>query len=140
LSQSRYDQIARSPPRNRIDLVLRIWDPACEWRWDATFMALGFDEIYRGHEGVRRSLANWNEIWTERGFTVREVLDGGDTWLLRTTASGRGVLSGAPTHADASSVMRLNPLIVYFHNFHDDADALREARFAPGEQDTAPRE
>ena len=117
--------------RTRLDLVLPIWDPDCEWHWDATFRGLGFDEVYCGHEGVTRSLQNWNEIWSERGFSVREVLDGGDTWVLRTTAFGRGVASGAPVQQDFSSVVRLDPLIVDFRNFADHAEALREAGFAP---------
>ena len=115
--------------RTRYDLVLPIWDPECEWHWDENFR-LGFDAVYRGHEGVKRSLWAWNENWTEVAFTVREVLDGGDTWLLRTTASGRGARSGVPVHLDASSVARLDPLIVEWHNFGDDADALLEAGFA----------
>jgi hypothetical protein len=117
--------------RTRVDLVLPIWDPACEWHWDVTFSSLGFDSVYRGHEGVKRSIEDWNEIWTERAFTVREVLDGGDTWVVRLTASGRGVASGVPAHADASSVVRLDPLIVDWRNFADDEAALREAGFAP---------
>lgn len=116
--------------RTRFDLVLPIWDPACEWHWDPNFRALGFDEVYRGHDGVKRSLVQWNEIWSERSFTIREILDGGNTWVMRTTASGRGRVSGVPTQADASSVIRLGPQIVYWHNFADDAEALREAGFA----------
>ncbi len=123
--------------RNRYDLVLPIWDPACEWHWDATFAGLGFEELYRGHEGVKRSLANWNEIWTERSFTVREILDGGDTWVMRLTVSGRGARSGVPAQADGSSVVRLNPLIVYMHNFRDDTDALRNAGFGTGAPEAA---
>jgi hypothetical protein len=61
---------------------------------------------------------------------VREGLDGGDTWVLRVTASGRGAASGAPTQADVSCVSRLNPLLADFRNFADDAAALREAGFA----------
>lgn len=130
LSRIAWDATART----RFDLVLPIWDPACEWRWDPIMVGLGFDPVYRGHEGVRRSLRNWNENWTEVAFTVREILDGGDTWLLRMTASGCGALSGAPVRLDVSSVARLDPLIVSFHNFAHDADALREAGFAPNSE------
>jgi hypothetical protein len=118
--------------RNRPELVLPMWDPDCEWRWDATFSGLGFDHVYRGHEGVRRSLEKWNEIWAERSFVVREVVDGGRTLVLRMTVYGRGALSGVPTEGEASSVVRLDPLIVYFHNFFHDADALRAAGFGGG--------
>jgi hypothetical protein len=114
----------------RLELVLPIWDPNCEWHWDRTFRGLGFDEVYRGHRGVARSLQAWNEIWSERSFTLREVLDGGDTWVLRVTAFGRGAASGAATHQDFSSVVRLNPLVADFRNFADDEEALREAGFS----------
>jgi ketosteroid isomerase-like protein len=120
---------------SRYDLVLPAWDRACEWRWHGDFLALGFDELYRGHEGVKRSMETWSEIWTEVSFTVREVLDGGDTVLMRVTASGRGGRSGAPVRMEFSAVVRLDPLIVEYHNFSDDADALLEAGFAPAAQD-----
>ena len=110
-------------------LVLPFWDPQCEWHWDTTFRSLGFDEVYRGHDGVERSLRNWNEIWSERSFVAREVLDGGDTWVMRTTAAGRGAASGAETRQDFTSVVRLAPAIVDFHNFTDHDAALREAGF-----------
>jgi hypothetical protein len=117
--------------RSRYDLVLPIWDPACEWRWDANFVALGFDELYRGHEGVKRSVESWNRYWTELSFTVREILDGGDRVVQRVTVSGRGARSGVPTQMEFSVVARLDPLLVELYNFVDDADALREAGFAP---------
>jgi hypothetical protein len=126
LSQYAWDATART----RFDLVLPIWDSACEWHWDLNFRALGFEEVYRGHEGVRRSLQAWNEIWTELTFTVREVLDGGDTLVLRMAVAGRGLASGVPTGADSSIVVRLDPLIVDFRVIADDAEALREAGFA----------
>ena len=115
--------------RTRLDLVLPIWDPDCEWHWDKTFRSLGFDEVYRGHDGVRRSLEAWNEIWSDRSFTLRKVLDGGNTWITHTIASGRGITSGVPAQADAFSVIRLDPLIVDFRNFADEDAALREAGF-----------
>jgi hypothetical protein len=126
LSVMAWDATARS----RYDLVLPIWDSACEWRWDSNFVALGFNELYRGHEGVKRSLENWNTLWTERAFTVREILDGGDRMLQRVSLSGRGTRSEVPTGMEISSVVRLDPLIVSFHNFLNDAEAMREAGFA----------
>ena len=114
--------------------VLPFWDPQCEWHWDPTFRSLGFDEVYRGHEGVARSLRNWSEVWTELSFAVREVLDGGNTWVIRMTAAGRGVRSGAATRQDFSAVVRLAPAIVEFRNFADDEAALRESGLSePGQ-------
>jgi hypothetical protein len=125
MSQISWDALGR----RRYDLVLPIWDPAVEWRWDAGFVALGWDELYRGHEGVKRSVEYWNQTWNEVSFAVREILDGGDTLVQRVTLSGRGIRSDLPTQMEVSVVARLDPLIVDFRNFLDDADALREAGF-----------
>jgi SnoaL-like protein len=116
--------------RNRDDLVLPIWDRECEWHWDPGFQSVGFDEVYRGHDGVRRSLNQINEMFTDRSFTVREILDGGDTIVLRLDIAARGVRSGVPGETKLSAVARLDPLIVDYYNFRDDADAMREAGFA----------
>jgi hypothetical protein len=116
--------------RTRFDLVLPIWDPDCEWHWDATLRALGFDAVYRGHDGVMRSLEAWNESWSERSFAVREILDGGSTWVMHTTFQGVGRGSRAPIEGEVYSVVRLAPLIVDFRNYGDEAEALREAGFA----------
>jgi hypothetical protein len=111
-------------------LVLPFWDPQCEWHWDTTFRSLGFDAVYRGHSGVERSLRDWSDVWSERSFVVREVLDGGSTWVMRITAAGRGAASGAETRQDFSAVVRLTSAIVDFRNFADDEAALREAGFS----------
>jgi hypothetical protein len=69
---------------------------------------------------------------------VREILDGGDTWVFRITSSGRGIRSGAPAQWNFSAVFRFDPLVIDERTFLDDADALREAGFSPVAQDAAP--
>jgi len=122
-----WDQTARG----RDDLYLAAWDPECEWHWHGDFLALGFDALYRGHEGVKRSVETWNALWTDRSFTPHEILDdGGTTYLMRVTLSGRGVRSDVPAELHFSSVARLDPLVVEYHNFQDHDEALRKAGFA----------
>lgn len=137
LSMTAWDMTARG----RLELVLPLWEPVGEWYWDTPFRPLGFDELYRGYEGVRRSLVQWNEVWTDRVFTVHEVLDGGGTWVLRVRASGRGATSGAPTTMEFSSLVRLQPRIVEFRNFANHEDAMHEAGFvsAPATTQTGSR-
>ena len=115
--------------RGRYELVFPIWDAAAEWHWDENFTGLGFDPVYHGHDGIRRSAENWNQNWSEVRFEVREILDGGDTLVLRMLAIGRGRSSGAPTEMPFTSVARLDPLMVRFHNFLDHDAALQEAGF-----------
>ena len=116
--------------RDRYDLLLPIWDPDCEWTWDPQFAGIGFEDVYRGHDGMVRSLGHWNDGWDDIGFTVHEILDGGDTFVMRMTASGRGVESGAPVQVDVNTVAHLDPLIVRFRSIVDDDEAVREAGFA----------
>lgn len=116
--------------RTRYDLVLPIWDEDCEWTWDAQSRGIGFEDMYRGHDGVRRSLGTWNEVWEDNGFTVHEILDGGNSFLMRMTAHGRGRESGVRVHVDMFSVAHLDPLIVRFVNVADEDEAMREAGFA----------
>lgn len=124
-SQHAWDVTAR----NEHDLVLALWEPDCEWHWDQTFGALGFESVYHGHDGVERSLDAWSNMWSERDFTVREVLDGGDVFITSIAVAARGSAGGVPTEAEAHAVIRLDPLIRYFHNFYYRDDALREAGF-----------
>jgi hypothetical protein len=56
------DPTARGWP----DLVVPVWDAEGEWRWGGDFAALGFDELYRGNQGVKRSIENWNTLWSGR--------------------------------------------------------------------------
>ena len=120
-----------STARGRYDLVVPAWDPAGEWRYGAKWVAVGMEEVYFGHDGVKRAVEDWSRMWSERSFTVREILDGGDTWVFRVNFWGRGEASGAPTQMDASAVTRFDPLIVSHYTFLDDEEALREAGFAP---------
>ena len=131
-----WDAIARG----RYDLVLPIWDPNGVWHWDATFRTVGLDEVYRGPEGIRRSLGEINDVFTDRSFTVEEILDGGEMLIMRMKVSGRGVQSGVPGEGRMSAVARLDPLLIDYYNFVDDAEALRDAGFVLPRQMNASRQ
>jgi hypothetical protein len=122
--------ITDATARGRPELVVPAWDTEGEWHWGGDFAGLGYDELYRGHEGVKRCIETWITIWTEQTYTAHEVLDGGDIFLMRWTISGRSILAGVPAEMQLSSVARFDPLLVYFQNFRDDAEALQEAGFA----------
>jgi hypothetical protein len=115
--------------RSRDDVFLWILDPAVELRWDPAMVVLGWETVYRGPAEAADSLRLWNRDWNEPRYTVREILDGGDTLLLRMTLSGRGITSGVPTEMEISSVLRLDPLVIKASNFIDDAAALKDADF-----------
>ena len=49
-------------------------DEDIEWHMEATAMP-GLDEVYRGHDGVRRFWREWLGAWSEIKWTVEEVTD-----------------------------------------------------------------
>jgi ketosteroid isomerase-like protein len=51
--------------------------------------ALGFDAVYRGHEGVRRFLEQWKSGFGQHTYGVDEIADaGGGSFALRLHLSG----------------------------------------------------
>jgi ketosteroid isomerase-like protein len=64
-------------------------DPEVSWRGAQD------SEPHRGHEGVRRSLSNWNESLEGASFEPKEFLDVGPSILCVVLSRGRGRSSGA---------------------------------------------
>jgi ketosteroid isomerase-like protein len=52
--------------------------------------------VYRGHEGVIKSLVDWTEDIDDFKVVPEEFLDKGDDVIVRTRQTGTGKSSGAP--------------------------------------------
>jgi ketosteroid isomerase-like protein len=52
--------------------------------------------VYRGHEGVIKSLVDWTEDIDDFKVVPEEFLDNGDYVVVRTLQTGRGKSSGVP--------------------------------------------
>jgi len=52
--------------------------------------------VYRGHEGVIKSLVDWTEDFDDFKVVAEEFLDNGDYVVVRTRQTGSGKSSGAP--------------------------------------------
>jgi ketosteroid isomerase-like protein len=52
--------------------------------------------VYRGHEGVIKSLVDWTEDFDDFKVVPEEFLDNGDYVVVRTRQTGSGKSSGAP--------------------------------------------
>jgi ketosteroid isomerase-like protein len=66
-------------------------DPAADW--------VGVNEVYRGHDGVRRYMAQVYEAFEDYRPEVEDVLDAGDKVITLAIEHGRGRGSGAEVEA-----------------------------------------
>ncbi len=76
--------------------VLSLYDPQVEL--DATRVEIvGFmgQNIYRGHEGLKRFFREWHEAWTHVEYDFEELIDAGERVISVVTRRGRGRASGA---------------------------------------------
>jgi ketosteroid isomerase-like protein len=54
---------------------------------------------YRGHDGFRQYLADTREIWGQFGWEATELIDQGDSVVVRTRFHAEGRGSGVPVEA-----------------------------------------
>ena len=66
-------------------------DPAADW--------VGVNDTYRGHDGVRRYMAQVYEAFEDYRPEVEDLLDGGDKVVTLAIEHGRGRSSGAAVEA-----------------------------------------
>jgi hypothetical protein len=60
--------------------LFEVYDPDVEWDVSRVpwTLELGFEPIYRGHDGVRAFWRQWLDAWESIEFRVDDVIDGGD--------------------------------------------------------------
>jgi ketosteroid isomerase-like protein len=82
--------------RRDFDAVFAEYDPQVEWRIDevATELSVGFDPIYRGHEGIRAFWREWFKAWEIVNFEYEEFIDAGDRVVVVLSQRMRGRKSG----------------------------------------------
>jgi ketosteroid isomerase-like protein len=81
-------------------------DPAADW--------VGVNDIYRGHDGVRRYVAQVYEAFEDYRPEVEELLDAGDKVITLAIEHGRGRASGAMVEARRTAhvwTMRANKAV-----------------------------
>jgi uncharacterized protein len=85
-------------------------------------------EIYRGHEGVRKWLADLTAAFDDLRAEPEELLDAGDRLVALLRLRGRGRGSGAPFEAHVAHVFEVRAgKIVRWKAYMDRATALRAA-------------
>jgi hypothetical protein len=82
---------------------------------------LGFDPVYRGHEGVRRFFQQWKSGFGRHVYEAREIADaGGSRFALRIGLSGTIGDSDTDVHDEYANVNTLEAgLLIRQDNFYD---------------------
>jgi hypothetical protein len=94
--------------RSDLDLVLLTYEPDAEI-WMRGMAAVGVDECYLGHDGVRRLYADVDEVFENWRWIIRGMVDGGATLAIRADFVGVGRGSGVRTElTDSGTAMRLS--------------------------------
>lgn len=85
-------------------------------------------KAYRGHEGLREMLADFDEDWEFVQMDPEELRDAGDTVVVLGRLRARGRTSGAELDVPMGFVWRLQDgKAAYAETFSDPEDALRDA-------------
>jgi SnoaL-like domain len=87
---------------------------------------LGFDPVYRGHEGVRRFFEQWKSGFGRHTYEAREIADaGGDRFAIRFGLSGTVGETETEVQEEYANVNTLEAgLLIRQENFYEWRDAL----------------
>jgi ketosteroid isomerase-like protein len=106
IESHRSDYLEADDREARIEAVLGLWDPSCEF---TSVMAAVEPNTYRGHDGLRRYLNDLADSWEEWQNEVEEIFDvGSDTVFatIRSRVIGKG--SGATAESQRAAVFVLS--------------------------------
>ena len=114
--------------RRDFDEIIEIFDPAIDWRFYGGAQFPGTDEVYRGHEGVRRFWAAFIEPWSEIEIEIERLIETDDTVVVLCDFRAKGSESGVELRAPFTHVLRFEgDKVTDFSAYADRAAALRDA-------------
>ncbi len=109
-----------------LDTLFELFDPAAEWH---TTNLLGWpeDDVYYGHEGIRRFFEEWLASWERYEAGVEEYLDAGDGRVLVICwQRGYGPGSHVPVQMDFAQICTLKGgLVTRLEAYSDRDEALK---------------
>ena len=82
--------------RGDSDAVMALYDPNVEWDASRTTPLGEFEEVARGHEGLRRFFRRWRDAWELDEYGYEELIDGGDVVIATAIQRAQGKTSGVP--------------------------------------------
>jgi uncharacterized protein len=102
-----------------------VYDPDIEW-YPGGIEGVGFEQVYRGHDGVRAFWRHWLESWESMEFRVDDLIDAGDEVVALIWQRNRGRASGAVVEYEWAQVWTLrNSLVTRQRIFMRREDALK---------------
>ena len=107
-----------------------VYHPDVEWDSSRApwLLELGFDPVYRGHDGVRAALRAWLEAWETIDYEPTELIDVGDEVLAFVRIRARGRASHAEVAYEHPQLWTLRDgQVVRMRVFSDRDEALRAA-------------
>ena len=123
--------------RGDLDTLFKTYDPAIEWdntRWEGW----PEEQVYYGHEGVRRLFHEWLSSWERFEAGADDYLDiGGDQVLLLVWQRGLGPGSQVPVHMDWALLATLKGGLVRRVQAYSDQARGPRSRGAAGVGDVA---
>jgi ketosteroid isomerase-like protein len=87
-----------------------VYDPEIEWYPGA--LGVGFEQVYRGHDGVRAFWRYWLESWEGIAFRLDDLIDAGDEVVALIWQRNRGRASGAVVEYEWAQVWTLRDGLV----------------------------
>jgi ketosteroid isomerase-like protein len=121
--------------RGDLDVVVLGFHPDVEFHPPPHFGehgALGFQPIYRGHEGYRKFHADWLSGWGDSRFEPQELIDLGDRVLVLLQTTARGEASGISLTQNMAvlTTFSSNGKIIREQRYWDHAEALEAVGLA----------
>jgi ketosteroid isomerase-like protein len=98
-------------PDFRLDMSDRVFNP----------------EVYSGHEGIRRFVAEVREVWEAFTWQPTDVTEAGDVVVALIHSVGRGRGSGVEIDRDSAMVWRIPEEKLLALTFYRDPSAARQA-------------
>jgi ketosteroid isomerase-like protein len=106
-----------------------VYDAKIEW-YPGALDAVGFEPVYRGHDGVRAYWRNWLESWESIEFRLDDLIDAGDEVVALIWQRNRGA-SGAVVEYEYAQVWTLRDGMVPRQcTFVRREDALKAVRLS----------
>ena len=110
-----------------VDALFEIFHPAVEW--DTTnYEGWPEDEVYRGHDGLRRFFEEWRASWDRYETGVEEYIDaGGDRVLVLCWQRGFGSDSQVPVQMEYAQLCAVQDGLVRRMDVYSDRSEALEA-------------
>jgi uncharacterized protein len=114
--------------RRDVEGLLATLDPEVEWHPLLQVLLGGTATVYRGHEGVRELLRDFDEAFAELQADLSEVRDLGERVLAIGHLRGRGKESGVETESEIVWLAELkNGKAIRVREYLDSEEALEAA-------------